>query len=246
MRQQMYLWQLGWWLWLGGVDGVRDYVADYRELIADRLAAGEEEAAILDSLGKPKQVAQGIIAEDGSKRGGLSGKWLALVLLLVVLGLPLWGGLALGAGGVAFALVLVILAFFFVGWLLPFTFGLLTVTALAVGLYGVPTGLVATGLVNPAYGLYETGVGLLLCSGGLLLAGLTALLTEALARLTGAVFRARWGAGISRWFFKLPFWLVVLALLLVGGGLLLAAYWLNGNALPTPPLHRDWYSWLSA
>lgn len=198
MTKRTYLWALSWRLRLAGVKDFRDYVSDYRELIDDRLANGEKEAVILAELGTPKQVVANIMAEEGlERRRWLTGPQLALVIVLVILGLPVWGGFALALLGILFALVCIILSFYVVLWTIPFSLAMITGSALLAGIMGIPAGLVALGKSGLAYGLAEIGAALI-CFGVCLLGlALTWAVAKLLLRGTALVWQM-----MQRWFGK--------------------------------------------
>ena len=80
----------------------------YDELIDDRLEDGQDEGAVIQSLGDPKAVAEELLGEEEQPLVPNRGLrvW---VIVLLVLGFPLWGSLLLA--GVCLLLALFILLF---------------------------------------------------------------------------------------------------------------------------------------
>ena len=243
MTKKTYLWELSWRLRLVGVRDFRDYISDYRELIEDRLANGEAEAAILADLGTPKQVVANIMTEEGlERRRWLTGPQLALVIVLVILGLPVWGGFALALLGILFALICVLLSLYVTLWAVPFSLAIMTVATLFAGVMGIPAGLVALGKSGLAYGLAELGAALI-CLGVFLL---SLVLTWGLAKLL--LRGTAWGwQMVLRWFgkqqpvafnqtmppfFNKGYWLVTALLIALGMLLVVSACGLNGWHIP--------------
>ena len=243
MTKKTYLWELSWRLRLAGVRDFRDYISDYRELIEDRLTNGEAEAAILADLGTPKQVVANIMTEEGlERRRWLTGPQLALVIVLVILGLPVWGGFALALLGILFALICVLLSLYVTLWAVPFSLAIMTVATLFAGVMGIPAGLVALGKSGLAYGLAELGAALI-CLGVFLL---SLVLTWGLAKLL--LRGTAWGwQMVLRWFgkqqavavnqtmppfFNKGYWLVTALLIALGMLLVVSACGLNGWHIP--------------
>ena len=255
MTKKTYLWELSWRLRLAGVRDFRDYISDYRELIEDRLANGEAEAAILADLGTPKQVVANIMTEEGlERRRWLTGPQLALVIVLVILGLPVWGGFALALLGILFALICVLLSLYVTLWAVPFSLAIMTVATLFAGVMGIPAGLVALGKSGLAYGLAELGAALI-CLGVFLL---SLVLTWGLAKLL--LRGTAWGwQMVLRWFckqqpvavnqtmppfFNKGYWLVTALLIALGMLLVVSACGLNGWHIPAvsaAEMHH-WYN----
>ena len=122
----------------------------YDELIDDRLEDGQEEEAVIQSLGDPKAVAQELLAgEDELLVPNLGLRvWL---LVLLVLGFPLWGSLLVTAA-------VVLLCVFICLYIPVFTLGVLALSLLAgavLGAVGTPFLIADTGL---AAGLFQLGL----------------------------------------------------------------------------------------
>ena len=132
----------------------------YDELIDDRMEDGQSEEDAVASLGEPQQVAREILGEEEPAPSTSKGRKVWLIVLLV-LGFPLWGSLLLVAAFVLGVLALGCLASALVGVVGT------PVLMLDVGLFtgGLPAGLFQLGLsvallglaVLSALGFYFTG-----------------------------------------------------------------------------------------
>ena len=127
----------------------------YDELIDDRLEDGQDEGAVIQSLGDPKAVAEELLGEE--EQPLVPGRGLRVwVIVLLVLGFPLWGSLLVTAA-------LVLLCVFLCLYIPAFVLGVLALSLLAgavLGVAGTPfliadTGLAAGGL---GAGLFQLGL----------------------------------------------------------------------------------------
>ena len=121
----------------------------YGELIDDRLEDGQDEGEVIQSLGNPKAVAQALLGEEQPQ---LPNRGLRVwVIVLLVLGFPLWGSLLLTAA-------VMVLCVFLCLFLPAFVLGVLALSLLAgavLGAVGTPFLIADTGL---AAGLFQLGL----------------------------------------------------------------------------------------
>ena len=121
----------------------------YGELIDDRLEDGQDEGEVTQSLGIPKAVAQALLGEEQPQ---LPNRGLRVwVIVLLVLGFPLWGSLLLTAA-------VMVLCVFLCLFLPAFVLGVLALSLLAgavLGAVGTPFLIADTGL---AAGLFQLGL----------------------------------------------------------------------------------------
>ena len=121
----------------------------YGELIDDRLEDGQDEGEVIQSLGNPKAVAQALLGEEQPQ---LPNRGLRVwVIVLLVLGFPLWGSLLLTAA-------VMVLCVFLCLFLPAFVLGVLALSLLAgavLGVAGTPFLIADTGL---AAGLFQLGL----------------------------------------------------------------------------------------
>ena len=166
----------------------------YGELIDDRLEDGQEEEAVIQSLGAPKAVAEELLGEEEQPQLPNRGLRVWLVVLLV-LGFPLWGSLLLVAA-------IVLLCLYICLFLPAFVLGVLALGCLAsalVGVVGTPVLMLDVGLFTgglPA-GLFQLGLSVALLG----LAVLSALGFYFTGRATVKAAKAIW-RGIRRSFAK--------------------------------------------
>lgn len=166
----------------------------YDELIDDRVEDGQSEEEAVESLGSPEQIAREILGEEEPAPSTSKGRKVWLIVLLV-LGFPLWGSLLLTA---AILLLCVYICLF-----LPvFLLGVLALVCLAsalIGVVGTPFLIVDVGLLTgglPA-GLFQLGMSVALLG----LAVLSALGFYFAGKATVKAGRAIW-RGIRRSFSK--------------------------------------------
>lgn len=146
----------------------QSYVADYSELIDDKVDNGQPVAEALASLGPIEEIvsqirkAEGIAARPKviieRKQMRLSTK--ILLSILLVLGAPLWGPL-LGV-----ALVLLVLVYSLL-WIAPFIAAVIGTSFIGAGGFGLIASLVAMIKATFAFGLFQLGMSLVLLGGGI-------------------------------------------------------------------------------
>ena len=127
----------------------------YDELIDDRIEDGQSEEEAVESLGSPEQIAREILGEEEPPVSTGTGRKVWLIILLV-LGFPLWGSLLLAAA-------IVLLCVYICLFLPAFVLGVMALAFLAgalIGVVGTPfliwdVGLLTGGL--PA-GLFQLGM----------------------------------------------------------------------------------------
>lgn len=119
----------------------------YDELIDDRLEDGQEEEAVIQSLGDPKAVAEELLGEEEQPLA--PGRGLRVwVIVLLVLGFPLWGSLLVTAA-------VVLLCVFLCLFLPAFVLGVMALSFLA----GAVLGVVGTPFLIAEVGLSAGGLG---------------------------------------------------------------------------------------
>ena len=166
----------------------------YSEIIDDRMEDGQSEEDAVASLGEPQQVAREILGEEEPAPSTSRGRKVWLIVLLV-LGFPLWGSLLLVAA-------IVLLCVYICLFLPAFVLGVLALGCLAsalVGVVGTPVLMLDVGLFTgglPA-GLFQLGLSVALLG----LAVLSALGFYFTGRVTVKAAKAIW-RGIRRSFSK--------------------------------------------
>ncbi len=119
----------------------------YDELIDDRMEDGQSEEDAVSSLGNPTEVAREILGEEEAPGSTGAGRKVWLIVLLV-LGFPLWGSLVLAAA-------LVLLCAYICLFLPAFVLGVLSLSLLA----GAVWGAVGAPFLAFDVGLFSGGVG---------------------------------------------------------------------------------------
>ena len=151
----------------------------YGELIDDRLEDGQDEGEVIQSLGAPKAVAEELLGEEQPQ---LPNRGLRVwVIVLLVLGFPLWGSLLVAAA-------VMLLCVFLCLYIPAFVLGVLALSFLAgavLGVAGTPFLIADIGL---AAGLFQLG----LAVGMLGLAALCALGFWYTGKATAKAGKALW------------------------------------------------------
>ncbi|OJG25928.1 hypothetical protein RU98_GL000805 [Enterococcus caccae] len=106
------------------------FVLYYDELIEDYLEDGASEEEAVNTLGKPSKIASKILEEAFEERHFQKKKLSPLMVVLLIIGFPLWGSILLAA-------ILLILSVYIIIWCLPFTTGMFAVLGLAASLFSV-------------------------------------------------------------------------------------------------------------
>lgn len=110
-----------------GIKDYQDFISDYDELIEDYLEDGYSFEDIIKKIGTPKMIVSKLATQDGKGFSNYSSGMKILIIILLVLGSPLW--ICLVA-----SLFLLLLSAYIMIWLIPF---LLFVFALAGAVTGV-------------------------------------------------------------------------------------------------------------
>ena len=143
----------------------------YDELIDDRIEDGQNEYAVVESLGSPEAIAGDIFgseeAEKTKKEYGKGAKiW---IIVLLILGFPLWGSLLL----VAVLLVLVAYILLYLPIVILGALALGFLGASVLGIVGTPFLIAEIGIQNSAGGIFQ-------CGSSIALLGMSILCTVAL------------------------------------------------------------------
>lgn len=166
---------------------VQTYLQDYEELIDDKLESGEAEAVVIADLGSVAKIVADIrAAEPTPVQPGMSTASKVLLIILLVLGSPIWASLLL------FVLVILLLVYLMI-WLIPFIGAVLTVSGAAAGVWGAVAAVVAWFKVGAALGLVEFGVAFVSLGLVVIAAPITWFLTKNFWR---------YSVRFSRWLFR--------------------------------------------
>lgn len=135
----------------------KDLLDYYEDMINDYIEDGYSEEAAVSKLEKPSKIARNIKNEtEINFKSPVKDKNI-LTIILLVLGFPLWGSLAV-------AFMLVVFSFYIIIWILPVVIGSLFVSSLFVGGVSVIGGFILifknlnAGLIQLGIGVFSIGV----------------------------------------------------------------------------------------
>lgn len=140
----------------------------YTEMIEDRIEEGMSEEEAVNDLGDVGMLAGQILSAQPSKDKKLSNSMKILIIILVVLGSPLWACLLLALFALLFALLLLILTGYILIWLIPVMSACIMLASLItciVSLIGSPFLMGShfmTGFMQMGVGLIAAGLTILL------------------------------------------------------------------------------------
>ncbi|WP_409021628.1 DUF1700 domain-containing protein [Dellaglioa sp. P0083] len=146
------------------IDNTLDY---YDEMIDDRLEAGESETDIILSLENPSQIAIRLTQNDRPKiQKQLSTPIIILIVILLILGAPVWGPLLLTAA------VLIATVYFLI-WVVPMIAGVIATSLIISGV--ISLGLSPFDMFNQGFniGLMQFGVSFVIVGVGILFSAMT-------------------------------------------------------------------------
>ena len=163
----------------------------YDELIDDRMEDGQNEEEAVSSLGDPESVAREILGEEEEETPVSTGTGRRVwVIVLLVLGFPLWGSLLLT--GLCLLLTLYILLFVPVIVLVGLALGFLA--AALLGMVGTPFLVLDVGILSgglPA-GLFQLGMAVALLGLSVLSAVGLYYTTKGIVRVSKWIWRWLW------------------------------------------------------
>lgn len=143
-------------------------LAYYAEMIDDRMEEGMSEQEAVQDLGDAGMLAKQILSAQPSKEKKLSNPMKVLIIVLIVLGSPLWACLLLALFALICTGILLILTGYIMIWLIPVLSAAIMVASLIlciISLIGSPFLMVSsfmTGLLQLGVGLIAAGLSILL------------------------------------------------------------------------------------
>lgn len=170
------------------------FLSYYAEMIEDYMEDGCEEEDAVQRIGSPGEIAQEILSDRGAQPARPTPTWMKIcVIVLLILGSPLWGSLVLAAFCCALAAVIAVMSAYVVIWCIPVVFGACSVSSLVLAVVST-VGSVIIMFRDTATGMVQMGSGIL--SAGVFL--VTALFTWELGkRFIGVTKKfSRWLAGL--------------------------------------------------
>lgn len=154
------------------------FLSYYAEMIEDYMEDGCEEEDAVQRIGSPGEIAQEILSDRETQPARPTPTWMKIgVIVLLILGSPLWGSLVLVAICCALAVVIMVMSAYVIIWCIPFIFGVFSVSSLVLAVVST-VGSVIIMFRDTATGTVQMGVGILLA--GIFL--VTALLTLELGK----------------------------------------------------------------
>ena len=139
----------------------QQHIDYYAEMIDDRMEEGFDEEAAVGALGNTADIAAQIIGEAPLKT---SKKYSVWVILLVVLGSPLWISLLLAAASVVLAIMISIAALYIALWCIPISLYATDLSLLLAFFAGIAGGVFYLVQSIPMPGIALLGAGLV-CAG---------------------------------------------------------------------------------
>lgn len=131
MNKQSFLYQLKEGLIRLNEAEKEQFIRYYDELIEDYIEDGASEAQAVKKLGKPSVIASKILKEAFEEGNITPKKTLSpLLVLLLVLGFPLWGSLLI-------AVIALVASAYVVIWCLPFSTGVFAVAGLIASVFSM-------------------------------------------------------------------------------------------------------------
>lgn len=170
------------------------FLSYYAEMIEDYMEDGCEEEDAVQRIGSPGEIAQEILSDREAQPARPTPTWMKIgVIVLLILGSPLWGSLVLAAFCCALAAVIAVMSAYVVIWCIPVVFGACSVSSLVLAVVST-VGSVIIMFRDTATGMVQMGSGIL--SAGVFL--VTALFTWELGkRFVGVTKKfSRWLAGL--------------------------------------------------
>lgn len=138
------------------------FLSYYAEMIEDYMedGCGEEEA--VQRIGNPGEIAQEILSDREAQPPKPTPTWVkAGVIVLLILGSPLWGSLVLAGLCCALSAVILVLCAYVLIWCIPFIFGAFSVSSLLMALVST-VGSAILLFQDTATGMTQMGLGILL------------------------------------------------------------------------------------
>lgn len=170
------------------------FLSYYVEMIDDYMEDGCGEEDAIQRIGNPGEIAQEILSDREARPVRPTPAWMkAGVIVLLILGSPLWGSLVLAVLCCALAAVIMVMAAYVVIWCIPVIFGAFSISSLVLAVVST-IGSVLLMFRDTATGIVQMGFGILFV--GLFL--VTALLTwEVGKRFVGVTKKfSIWLAGL--------------------------------------------------
>lgn len=172
-----------------GVSDAANTIDYYDELIDDRIEGGETEAAVIASLETPHQIASQLADQfqpTQVQHKRMSPVLLVTLVVLLVLGSPLWGSLLLTA------IVLLVVGYLLL-WIGPFIGGTLAVASIIGGAVSLVFSCFVTLNEGAVVGMMQLGISFAMVGVGILIGGLTWYFSK---------YIVQFSIGLTRWLIR--------------------------------------------
>lgn len=162
----------------------------YDEMIDDLMEDGYSESDAINKVGSPNQIANDVSGKPEIELK-VKKKYTPLIIVLLIVGFPLWGSIALAILMLILSGLILLLSFYVILWCIPFTTGLL---GISVSLGGIISAIVSPLLMTDTLfmGVTQLGIGTLLFGVGILLLLLTFHISSFFIKVTQKSGKAIW------------------------------------------------------
>lgn len=155
----------------------------YSEMIDDRMEEGMTEEEAIHDMGSVGHLAQQILEQQPSTKKELSTSAKVLIVILLVLGCPLWACILLMILCLGLTGILLILTGYILIWLIPVLSAMFMVAALVVCVFSM-IGAPFLFSSNSMLGVLQLGIGLMAGGLGVLLGVLTLYISKLFVKTT--------------------------------------------------------------
>lgn len=159
-------------------------ISYYDEMIEDLKEDGLSEKDAIQKIGNPETIANTILAEVKPKTPKeITGKLKVLIIILLILGLPLWGSIVLAIIALLISLLLLIICGYIIIWCIPFTLAILSMASLILSVTSMIGALILMSQ-NVELGIFQLGLGVSLMGAFILLTFITIKISKHFINLT--------------------------------------------------------------
>ena len=140
-------------------DNKENSITYYDEMIEDFKENGLTEEEAIRKIGEPKDIVKSILGEESIVYKEVSGKLKILIMVLLILGLPIWGSLLFALVALILGVLMIILCGYVVIWCVPFMVGTFSLGSLVFGVISMIGSFVLMGQ-NLELGIFQLGFGI--------------------------------------------------------------------------------------
>ena len=140
-------------------DNKENSITYYDEMIEDFKENGLTEEEAIRKIGEPKDIVKSILGEESIVYKEVSGKLKILIMVLLILGLPIWGSVLFALVALILGVLMIILCGYVVIWCVPFMAGTFSLGSLVFGVISMIGSFVLMGQ-NLELGIFQLGLGI--------------------------------------------------------------------------------------